>query len=63
VEECETDATAEGNWYDNEGGEVVSDYVVSNGRLECEHISISYNEPEYDDEEDEFEEDGFGVEP
>jgi len=63
VDECESDATREGNWYDNEGGEVEANYVVVNGRIECDYISISYNEPDYDDEEDEFEDDEVGMEP
>lgn len=49
----ENDATAEGNWYDNDGGSVWSEYSIQSGALEQENICLTYNEPEYDDDFDE----------
>ncbi|MFX4300043.1 hypothetical protein [Pseudosulfitobacter pseudonitzschiae] len=53
------DATSEGNWYDNEGGNVWSKYVVSDGELVVDTVILTHNEPDEEDEDefdDEFEE-------
>lgn len=54
----DTDASDQGNWYDNEGGSVNSAYTYDETGTECEHCDITYNEydDEYDDEDEELDE-------
>lgn len=47
------DATAEGNWYDNDGGTVYSEYEIEGGRLVATLVDLQYNDPEPDEDEDE----------
>lgn len=47
------DASAEGDWYNNEGGKVESAYIVTENGVLIDYVSITYNPPfdDYDDEE------------
>lgn len=57
------DANNAGNWYDNEGGSVVSAYEVTADGVFTEFVSIAYHEEEYDDEYDDDDYDDDGMEP
>lgn len=52
----ENDAANEGNYYDNEGGSVWSRYLLDpeSRTLVMEESSFAENEPDYDDEEEEW---------
>lgn len=58
------DANDEGNWYDNDGGSVSSAYTVTPDGVFTEFVSISYHEPDWDDDdfEDDYDDDE-GMEP
>lgn len=51
------DASSEGNWYDNEGGNVWSKYVVENGNLLADTIILTHNEPDEEEDEDDLDDD------
>lgn len=54
-----SDASEEGNWYDNDGGSVESSYLVRPQGIITEFVNISYHAPDYDedydDEDEEYE--------
>ncbi|MEP3670904.1 MAG: hypothetical protein ABJN42_29765 [Roseibium sp.] len=59
------EATRAGNWYDNEGGHVESEYNITAAGMETEYVHLTHFEPDYDDDEydeDEYDDDDPDVE-
>lgn len=52
----ESEASDQGDWVNNDGGNVDAAYFLTGGRIETEYVTISYNEYEDDEFDEEFDE-------